>query len=183
MMNPDSKSTPALRQGKMAECRIDVRGIANFALEIAKDLHLEVSNMAINKIVYFMYSDFLLAFSRPLTSSKIEAWKHGPVFRELYHQFSKHGDGPIKEAATRIDPMTGSRVICTMDRESLSRQELNLLTQTALQTLPLSAAKLRQLSHVAGGPWDRVWNHDKTVNTGMQITDEIILEYSRDVRS
>jgi hypothetical protein len=39
---------------------------------------------------------------------------------------------------------------------------------------------LVELSHVVGGPWDRVWNHPEKVRPGMQIDDkEIGLFYSK----
>ena len=40
----------------------------------------------------------------------------------------------------------------------------------------LPAYILRELSHEAGGAWDRVWNHDRSSNPGMEISDDLILE-------
>jgi len=85
----------------------DVRAIANLVLERADALHIDVSNMALNKIVYFVHCDHLVERHAPLVSAKIEAWKHGPVFREIYHEFKSWDDSPIKGRATRVDPNTG----------------------------------------------------------------------------
>lgn len=65
----------------------DVRSIANFVLDLAEVQGVGVSNLSINKIVYFLHANFLAKFDEPLVSAKIEAWDYGPVFRELYREF------------------------------------------------------------------------------------------------
>jgi len=40
----------------------DVRSIANFVLEVADKQKVQVTNMALNKIVYFLYVDYLLKY-------------------------------------------------------------------------------------------------------------------------
>src|SRR6186713_660153 len=86
----------------------DVRAVANAILDLAKEEGKGVTNLAINKIIYFLHAAYLHEFRRPLVTAKIEAWDHGPVFREVYHQFKKFGRENIKGRASRIDPTTGS---------------------------------------------------------------------------
>ena len=152
--------------------RVDVRALANFVLSVAKKEDLEVSNLAMNKIVYFMYVEYLLAFNKKLTSAKIEAWEHGPVFRELYSAFKKFGDLAITEPAKKMDAQTGKFVVCALEMKD---QDSDFLMEVARKLLQYSASKLRNLSHVPGSPWDMVWNHRELINAGMEITDEIIL--------
>jgi uncharacterized phage-associated protein len=155
--------------------RIDVRAVANLVLKTAEQAEIPVTNMAINKIVYFMYVDYLVSFGERLTSAKIEAWKHGPVFRELYSAFNRFGDSPILELATRIDPNTGDKIVCELNLDSNRTEFLKIIAQ---QLLKLSASRLRNLSHLPGSPWDKVWNHQQLVNVGMEISDDIILSSS-----
>ena len=150
----------------------DVRALANFVLKTANDTGMTATNMAVNKIVFFLYSDYLLKFQKPITNAKIEAWDHGPVFRELYSAFKKYGDGAITDFASKVSPITGEKEICIAD---LSEDQLKFLKPIAEKLLTFSAAKLRQLSHVPGSPWDKVWNHGGAINAGMQISDDIIL--------
>lgn len=150
----------------------DVRAIANFVLDVASKQGIPVTNMAMNKIVYFLYVDYLLKFRRPFAKAKIEAWEHGPVFREIYSSFKNFADQPIQRRATRTDPATGETVNCST---AFTHDELELLESTAAQLVKFSASRLRALSHAEGGPWHRVWNHEGDTNVGMQITDELIL--------
>lgn len=152
----------------------DVRALANYVLDFAERDGRSVSNLHINKIVYFLHADFLAAFSRPLVTAKIEAWTHGPVFRELYHQFKVFGDGSIKDRATSLDPSTGKRTktICTF-----SESDEAFLHSTIPKYLAMSASALVAQSHIAGGPWDKTWNHDARANPTMKISDDLIKDW------
>lgn len=130
--------------------------------------------MALNKIVYFVHCDHLVERGAPLVRAKIEAWKHGPVFREIYHQFKKWEDNPIRGRATKVDPETGDVGFASDDLSDADRSYLTALIDRYIR---FTAPQLRAISHVPGGPWHVVWGHDGAANPGMQITDEIILEH------
>jgi uncharacterized phage-associated protein len=149
----------------------DVREIANFVLDTADAAGVGVSNLSINKVVYFLHAYFLVRLERPLVTAKIEAWNYGPVFRELYREFKAFGDRPILSRASRIDPETGEREVCTY---SFSIDERELLEKLAQKYVRFSAGNLVSMTHEAGGPWDQVWNHEKSANASMNISDEII---------
>jgi uncharacterized phage-associated protein len=151
----------------------DIRAIANFVLELAEKQGAGLTNMALNKIVYFLYEDSLLLNNEKLAAAKIEAWEHGPVFRELYSAFKKFGDKPIAERACKIDLDTGAKVICEL---SIGDPVREFCEKRISKFVGISASRLRNLSHLPGSPWDKVWNHVDGVNPGMQITDEIILD-------
>jgi uncharacterized phage-associated protein len=151
----------------------DIRAVANFILDLAERQGIGLSNMAVNKIAYFAYEDFLLAKEQKLTNAKIEAWLHGPVFRELYSSFKNFGEELITARATRPDAKTGHRVKCTLD---LCTDDLAFLEASVSKYFCKSAAQLRNFSHLPGSPWDRTWNHSGTTNSGMHISDELILD-------
>jgi uncharacterized phage-associated protein len=160
--------------------RLDVRAIANLVLDVADNSGAEVSNMALNKIVYFVHCDYLLESGEPLVSAKIEAWEHGPVFREIYHEFKRWSDAPIRGRATKVDPLSGEVVRAEI---SIPADKAFYLREIVKRYLGFTAAQLRALSHRAGGPWAVVWGHDGRSNPGMRITDDLILKhYSPGVR-
>lgn len=151
----------------------DVRGIANFVLDQADELGIDVTNMALNKIVYFMHCDFLVEKRTPLVGAKIEAWQHGPVFRELYHEFKQWHDSPIRSRANKVDPYSGDVIKAQLNIEERERL---LFIAILRRYVAFSASQLRALSHRAGGPWAKVWGHDGNANVGMKIDNELILE-------
>ena len=154
----------------------DVRSIANFVLDQADSRALSLSNMQINKIVYFLHAEYLVSHGNPLVSAKIEAWQHGPVFRELYREFKSFADQAITSRAGSINPLSGTKEISTY---CLTGPESAFLEKLVDRYAAMSAAALRAQSHVEGGPWDLVWNHEAEVNASMRITDDIILNWYR----
>lgn len=54
-----------------------------------------ISNLKLQKLVYYAQGFHLAIFDAPLFQEKIEAWTHGPVVPDLYHNFKKYGSGSI----------------------------------------------------------------------------------------
>lgn len=152
----------------------DVRGVANFVLDLAESEGLGLSNLAINKIVFFLHAHFLVRFGRPLVSAKIEAWNYGPVFRELYREFKSFEDQPITGRAHRVNPEHGDRELCEC---KFSQQEQSYIGEIARKYIQLSPRALVAISHEKGGPWDQVWNHATSTNASMRISNEIIKDW------
>ena len=157
----------------------DVRAIANYVLDYADDSGRTLTNMQINKIVYFLHADYLAAFERPLVTAKIEAWDHGPVFRELYQEFKEYSDQPIRKRLTRVSPISGKREYVSYQ---LAQEEISYLADVCSKYVGMTASALRTLSHIEGGPWDLVWNHDTNTKASMRITDEAILAWYKDAK-
>src|SRR5687768_17240335 len=62
-------------------CRnYDIRGIANEVLARLWGRGIKPSNMALNKLTWFIYERALTEFGVLLSDARVEAWDHGPVF-------------------------------------------------------------------------------------------------------
>lgn len=152
-----------------------VRELANWVLDYAQGKGAGLTNMALNKLIYFAYEHALLAAGRKLTNAKIEAWEHGPVFREVYSSFKNAGADPITGRASRYNPRTN----CVETVVPVIAPDDEVLLTEALEPLiRLPAYILREISHQFDGAWSSVWNHGQASNPGMEITDEIILASS-----
>lgn len=158
----------------------DVRDIANYVLDVADRLNRPVSNIVINKIVYFCHEQYLLDTGSKLVSAKIEAWEYGPVFRELYSEFKKYGRDPIRGRARRFDFATKQMGIPPIDIRDGDREMIDRWVEKLVH---LSPGQLVDLAHVPGGPWYTVYNHPASLNCGMEITDSIILRWGKRIRS
>lgn len=154
-----------------------VRGIANWILDYADTLGFSVTNMALNKLVFFAFEKVLVENGALLTDAKIEAWDHGPVFREIYHSFKSYSDKPIKGRIEFYSIDTGKSEVAVAD---VGEPLAETLRETIRPLLPLSASRLRNLSHIEGGAWHQVWCHDGYANPGMEITPELVLDAARE---
>lgn len=155
----------------------DGRAVANFILDYCDQKGRKITHVSLQKIVFFCHVWSLVIRSKPLIRHRFEAWKYGPVLPYLYRDFREFGDDPIKGRASSINPTTGEREIATYDLDCECRELLSRVVDFYIQ---VPASQLIQLTHVRGGPWHKVWNHEGTVNPGMKISDEDIMEfYSR----
>lgn len=74
------------------------------ALQIAKaiinlyqsEIGDTISNLKLQKLLYYAQGFHLAAFGEPLFPEKIYAWQYGPVVREVYREFKGNGSGSIE---------------------------------------------------------------------------------------
>ncbi|MGK2911361.1 MAG: Panacea domain-containing protein [Sphingobium sp.] len=157
----------------LTKLNISVRGLANWILDYADSLNIPITNMALNKLIYFAYERTLFEKSQVITNAKIEAWEHGPVFREVYQDFKKFGDQPIEDRSCFFSLQSGEMEIAECSLEADTEEYLKKVLDPFL---PLTASRLRNLSHIKGGAWDKVWSYEGNSNPGMEITPDVILE-------
>lgn len=160
----------------------DVRDIANFILEFADNRGLKMTNLALQKLLYFAHGWFYAMYDQPLIKSKFEAWKYGPVQRVIYDQFKSFRDNALRDVrATYIDPLTGDAVYRPI---KLDPEHAEIISSVLEKYANYSASQLVEASHVEDGPWEYVWQQaDDAVFPGMKIPDAIILDHFRRIES
>lgn len=157
----------------------DGRAIANFVLDFCDERGRGVSNLSLQKIVYFCHVWSLIQLGRPLVKHQFEAWQYGPVLQYLYREFRNHDDRPITSRAGRINPDTGQKEVVPYRFDQETEELLGRVVDFYSR---LRSSDLVALSHAKGGPWDEVWNHRGTVNPGMRIDESTIAEFYSKVR-
>lgn len=55
-----------------------------------------ISNLKLQKMLYYMQGFHLAAFNEPLFEEEIEAWQYGPVVPSVYEEFKSFGSGAIE---------------------------------------------------------------------------------------
>lgn len=67
---------------------------------------IEVTNLALQKLLYYVQV-FFSAFNNKLAfSNKCSAWEYGPVFGIIYHKYKKFGKNPISDEEPRNELTT-----------------------------------------------------------------------------
>lgn len=155
----------------------DGRAVANYVLKFARCHGRDVTNLSLQKIVYFCHVWSLIKNGKPLLKHQFEAWQFGPVVQYLYRDFRDFGDRNIDQLATQLDKFTGERTEVPCEFDPLTEDLLECVVDFYIRLTP---SQLVALSHVEGGPWDQVWNHGGKIKAGMKIDDHKIVEfYSR----
>jgi uncharacterized phage-associated protein len=159
-----------------ARLMYDVRDIANFTLDFADARDIEVTNLALQKLLYFVHGWFFSLYDEPLIKNKFEAWQYGPVQRVIYDQFKSFKDSAIRDVRAKyIDPLTGEHIyrcpVIAPDHKTVIESVLDRYKQ-------YSASQLVKESHVEDGPWEYVWKQaEDAVYPGMKIPDSIIADH------
>ncbi|WP_257285711.1 Panacea domain-containing protein [Endozoicomonas sp. SESOKO1] len=116
-----------------------------------------ISNLKLQKLVYYAQGFALAIFDSPLFNNAIEAWQHGPVITELYHRFKTFGSGAIDTPDE-------------FDAESLSPEEQGLLDEVYDVYGQFSAWKLRNMTHDEP-PWTEAYR------TGGYVNEQTMTDY------
>jgi uncharacterized phage-associated protein len=99
----------------------------------------EISNLKIQKLVYYAQGFSLALHGATLFPEKLEAWMHGPVVPDLYRRYSQYGSGAIPP------PNDFNPDVFSTEQRSLLDEIFDVYGQ-------FSAWKLRQLTHEET-PW------------------------------
>lgn len=154
----------------------DVRDVANFTLDYADERSLAISNLALQKLLYFAHGWFFSIYDEPLIKNKFEAWQFGPVQRVLYDQFKSFKDRPIRGVrATYINPQTGEPHF----KVPAIKQDHAVVIRAVLQKYErFSAGQLVKESHAEDSPWEFVWQQaEDAIYPGMKIPDALIVDH------
>lgn len=115
--------------------------VANYFLAIVKsrdDTGELISNLKLQKLLYYAQGLYLAMHGEPLFSDEIEAWQYGPVVPTVYQKY-KHSNGALF-------PDEG------FDTDVLSRSVRDFLEEVYCVYGQFSAWKLVQMTHNED-PW------------------------------
>ncbi len=73
--------------------------VANNFIRKGKEENVPITPLKLQKLVYFLYKQYLQKTGERLFSEQFETWKHGPVIPNIYTEFSSYGDNPIETYA------------------------------------------------------------------------------------
>ncbi len=118
---------------------LNAKDIANFFLQLS-DLEVgDLTNLKIQKLVYYAQGFHLALYNKPLFEENILAWEHGPVVESLYHEFKSYGSSPIP-------PSEG------FDISIFNKEQIELLNEINDIYGQFSGWKLRNMTH-SESPW------------------------------
>lgn len=76
---------------------VDPLYVSNNFLELAEKENIKITPMKLQKLLYFLYREYLKETKKALFADRFEAWKYGPVLAEVYHEFSHYRDRNISQ--------------------------------------------------------------------------------------
>lgn len=112
-----------------------------------------ISNLKLQKLLYYMQGYHLAFFNEVLFQEDLEAWMYGPVVPEVYHRFKEN-----KSFGLVLDPDEYHEV-------ELKQEEEDLFNQVMHEYGKFSAIKLMEMTHNEL-PWKEAFEKsDKKIST------------------
>lgn len=123
--------------------------VAQAFLDLAQAEGVNLTNMQLQKLVYFAHGVYLAAFNgSPLIAEEVRAWDFGPVIPPLYERLRVYGRGVV---SPQLAPETRGAI-------SPDSPEGQAILSTWYAYKNHSAWDLSTISHAQDSPWDIVWN-------------------------
>lgn len=123
---------------------MNVHDVAKYFLsKVDEEVGDGISNLKLQKLVYYAQGFHLAIHGQPLFSDGIEAWEHGPVVPDLYHAYKTNGSGNIPPPR-EFDP------------EAVDPEVARLLDDVYSVFGQYSAWKLRNMTHEEQ-PWKEAY--------------------------
>lgn len=118
-----------------------------------------ISNLKLQKLLYYMQGFFIAVFDKKLFEEPIEAWQYGPVVRDAYFYFKEFGPSSIslKDDEKIID---------------LTEPEDELFREVMKEYGQFSAIKLMNMTHEES-PWKKTFSE----NPQGEISYVLLKEY------
>ena len=119
--------------------------VANMIISVHVN-EISITNLALNKLVYFAQVEALKRYGQPLFADGIEAWEYGPVEPNVYRTFKHYGRKPI-QAPSNLDYV--KYIACSDVTE--------LLDDVVSKFGRLTAYDLVSLTHRSGSAWAKTY--------------------------
>lgn len=116
--------------------------IADFFVQIAsQNEDDQMTNLKLNKLLYYAQGVFLSRTGKPLFKEDIQAWPLGPVVPAIYHKYKICGKNTISADED------------TLNRSLFTEEELETLLDIVREFGQYTGAKLVDLTHQPDTPW------------------------------
>ncbi len=126
--------------------------VANAFIELSQRDNIPLTNMKLQKLVYFAHG-FALALNQDgLFREPVHAFQWGPVIPDLYSAVKHYGSDPI---TGKIQLPPGEPAIDLSDENCPAAR---LIKMVWTKYGRFSAAQLSTITHKPNTPWSQVWN-------------------------
>ncbi|MGN7291290.1 Panacea domain-containing protein [Rhizobium sp. SAFR-030] len=149
--------------------------VVNWLLLNYSSSQFSLTNLKLNKLVYFLHGVSLAREEAPLIRNRLECWKNGPVVSSLYHRLKNFGDRDVTQLMSFQNYETGE-----FEPVSSARAELRIspvLMKASQFFVAKSSSWLVSETHRKDGPWFRKYRGEEKEASDLVLSDIEIAEH------
>lgn len=120
--------------------------VANFFIEMMQYDEDKLTNLKLNKMLYYAQGHSLKRLGRRLFDEEIQAWDYGPVVASVYQAFKQYGTDGIEQVCGEFSA------------DHFTEGEQRLLLDVGRVYGQYTGTALVRKTHVKGSPWDQVYD-------------------------
>lgn len=125
----------------------DVLEVARYVIDYSTKNHCGISNLKLQKILYFTQAYFLMKYDISCFGDEIEAWDIGPVIPVVYNQYKQYG---------------GNHIPTVKMSDKYFLEKTNDIRFVVDMFKDFSAADLTKLTQ-SQAPWSNAWGKQKYI--------------------
>lgn len=114
--------------------------VAKYIILYCKENGYSISNLKLQKLLYFVQAQFLVAKGEPAFEEEIEAWDFGPVVPVVYQHFKMWGSSEIPALLAK-----GAKA-------KIYEEDQRIMDEILKECAPYSASSLVDITHNQD-PW------------------------------
>lgn len=153
----------------------NVLDVCRHIVNYSNEQEYGISNLKLQKVLYFVQAFFLINTQNKCFEQKIEAWDFGPVIPEAYREYKQFGSGDIPTVSYIIienpSDFWQSKVVKYKD-DIVTESDKQLIDLVVDEFSEYSASDLVELTH-RQSPWKDAY----IPHMNKEITTEAIKEY------
>ena len=125
-----------------------------------------VSNLMVNKLLYFAQGHCLAETGRPLFEDDFEAWDYGPVIPKIYNKYKICGKNNIYSSSEYA-----------VERDVLDWEQLPVVEDVLEQYSVFSPSMLVSITHEENSPWEKAKKNANKDERHVPIKKQAIKNY------
>lgn len=146
---------------------VSVQAVCNTVLKKAFEENIPVTPMKLQKIIYFIYRDYLQQTDQKLFNDNFQAWQYGPVVVSVYDEFKSFGSRPITRFAkdakgkVKVVKSTAKDIMCSIDNIWDKCKNFN-------------GIELSKITHKPGTAWYTAWTNEHDLLSTAEIQNDTV---------
>ena len=145
---------------------IPVQAVCNTILMKSFEEKITVTQMKLQKLLYFVFKDYLQKTDEALFSEQFETWPYGPVLPSVYNEFSSFGSDRITKLAKNAD---GSATIVSSEGAPSVMESINLIWSKYKRQ---NGIQLSNITHRPGSAWYKAHNKNELFLSNDDIKED-----------
>lgn len=141
--------------------------IANNILKRAFEQNVEVTPMKLQRIIYFIYRDYLQTTGQSLFSERFEVWRYGPVLPTVYQKFRPFNGKPITEFAKD----SKGEVLCVTEKVESDLRKI--IDNVWYCYKDYNGVDLSKITHQKNSAWYHAFQRYEIVLNNKDIQNEV----------